>query len=48
LLAAVIVGSTKTSNVDFDVAEPALPAAMAATENRNANTNAMRLISALP
>jgi hypothetical protein len=30
LLVAVIVGSTNTSNVDFDVADSALPAAMAA------------------
>jgi hypothetical protein len=44
LLAELIVGSTKTRNVDVDVAEPALPAAMAATENTNASAAAMRLI----
>jgi hypothetical protein len=48
LLAAVLVGSTVTSNLDFDVADPALPVTTAATENRNANTIAMRLISPLP
>jgi hypothetical protein len=44
LLAAVAVSLTNTWNVDFDVADPALPAAIATAENTNATANAMRLI----
>ncbi len=44
LLAAEVVSSTNTWNADFEVADPAPPAAMAATKNTNASANAMRLI----
>src|SRR5205809_2771980 len=45
LLAAEVVSLTNTWNVDVDVADPALPAAMAAAENTNAAANAMRFIA---
>jgi acyl dehydratase len=45
LLAAVVVGATKTANEDFEVAEPALQAAIAAIANAAASRAAVRFIS---
>jgi hypothetical protein len=44
LLAALSVGSTKTWNVDVDVAEPALPATTAAVTKTETSAAAMRLL----
>jgi len=44
VLEALVVGSTKTRNADFEVAAPALPAATAATQNANPTTKATRLL----
>jgi hypothetical protein len=44
VLEALTVGSTMTRNADLEVAAPALPPEMAATQNANAATNPMRLI----
>jgi len=48
LLAADVVGSTKTSNADFDVRDPALPAVTAATDTTNARATAKRLMFSPP
>src|SRR6266508_1890440 len=44
LLAALIVGSTKTSNDDFDVLVPAVPAATSAVTSAKQNAKRTRLI----